>query len=670
MCGIAGICGISKPVYPTASQINSMLAILAHRGPDESGIYLDDWAALGHNRLSIIDLSGGAQPIHSQDEGLWITYNGEIFNYPELRDELLQKGHRFYTNCDTEVLLHMYEEYGPDCLGRLNGQFAFAIWNNRRRELFLARDRVGIRPLHYTLQEGILFFSSEIKSLFTIPQIERRLDPVSLSQIFTFWTTLPGRTAFRDICELPAGHYGLLKNGSLKIHPFWTIPFAARQNLTPKSLRRAQEEIDDLLTDAVRIRLRADVPVGSYLSGGLDSSGITSKVVRNFNNEVRTFGIRFEETDFDEGVHQTKMVDHLKVKHTELIVNNQSIGENFANVLWHTEKPILRTAPVPLYLLSQVVRDQQFKVVLTGEGADEIFGGYNIFRESKIRAFWARCPESQKRGDLISHLYPYIFKNPKLRGSLAAFFGRNLEDTADPFFSHLIRWNNTASIKRFFSKETLGELGDYEPLEDLRGIIPPEFHRWPALSRAQYLEIALFLSGYLLSSQGDRVAMGHSLEIRLPFLDYRIIETMATYPPRWKIMGLKEKFLLKHVFSDILPESIVSRNKHPYRAPIHQSLLNRKVSGIKERLLDPYGDSQELFDQKKVAFLVNKIENGRNYSEVEGMALAAIASTCLLQEQFVTNFSPPPHEKLNIRVFVDKRSVVCESDRVGTEQKK
>lgn len=633
-----------------------MLSVLAHRGPDESGLYLDDRAALGHCRLSIIDLAGGAQPMHNERADLWITYNGEIFNYLELREELLQKGHVFYSACDTEVLLHMYEEYGPKCLSRLNGQFAFAVWDSRRNELFLARDRVGIRPLHYTMDRGIFYFASEIKSLFAVPSIRRRLDPVGLDQIFTFWTTLPGRTAFEGIHELPAGHWGLLKNGDLKIHPWWTIPFVPRGEYTRQSFDEAREEVDALLTDAIRIRLRADVPVGCYLSGGLDSSGITSRVVQRFNNQVQTFGIRFEESAFDEGLYQDRMVRELGVKHTELMVNNQSIGETFANVIWHTEKPLLRTAPVPLYLLSQVVRDHRFKVVLTGEGADEIFGGYNIFRETKIRQFWSRFPESRRRAELIERLYPYIFRTSKQRTPLTAFFGRNLSRTDHPFYSHLIRWNNTAGIKRFFSKALIEVMQARDPLEDLEAFIPPGFDRWPLLSRAQYLEILLFLSGYLLSSQGDRVAMGHSLEIRVPFLDHRIFEKMAACPPRWKIFGLREKYLLKAVFRDALPEEIVERSKHPYRAPIHQSLLSRRMAGIRERLLSPPGDAPPLFDPVKITLLIRRIEESQNYTEVEGMALAAVASTQILQEQFITRFSPPPAPDLNIRVFIDKRS--------------
>ena len=657
MCGITGICGLHQPAHPEPQQILLMMNALHHRGPDEAGYYLDDWAAIGQERLSIIDLAGGSQPIPNEDRSLWIVYNGEIFNYPELRENLIQKGHRFHTHSDTEVLLHQIEQYGPAGLTRLNGQFAFAVWNSEKKELFLARDRVGINPLFFTTCRDQFLFASEIKSLFTHPDVPRKMDPIALDQIFTFWTTLPGRTAFQNISELPPGHYLHLKNGTINIRPYWSFPLVPPSEYTTRPIEELTEQIQTLLIDSVRIRLRADVPVGCYLSGGLDSSAITSAVVKNFNNQVRTFGIRFEESAFDEGDYQTQMVDCLKVSHTELYADNRTIGQNFDKVLWHTEKPILRTAPIPLFLLSQVVRDHNFKVVLTGEGADEIFGGYNLFRECKIRAFWARQPKSQKRAELLGHLYPYIFKNPRLKKPLQAFFAQGLDQIDDPFFSHQIRWKNTASIKNLFSQTLRQSIGGYNPIEELAGHLPPGFDAWDPLIRAQYLESALFLSNYLLSSQGDRMAMGHSVEIRVPYLDHRVIEFMATVPPRWKILGLKEKFLLKRVFRDTLPESVVNRSKHPYRAPIQQTLLHGSGSFHQEMENNPLLKSGQFFDPKKVKGLARKIEQTSTLSETDGMALAGIYSTLLIHRQFIEQFSPPLNQGPPLTVQIDNRSM-------------
>ncbi len=653
MCGITGICGLHQPARPTPELLLSMMASIRHRGPDEAGMYLDDWVGMGHCRLSIIDLACGTQPITNEDQSLWIIYNGEIFNYPELRDRLIQQGHRFKTASDTEVLLHMVEEKGPDCLPDLNGQFAFAVWDCRKKELFLARDRVGIRPLHYTLHEGRLLFASEVKALFQVPGLPRRLDPAVMEQIFTFWAPLPGKTPFADIRELPPGHFLILRDGQIQIKRWWKPPFGSPHEKTHASLSQTVEEMDELLTDAIRIRLRADVPVGCYLSGGLDSSGITAKVVRRFNNKVRTFGIRFEESDYDESGHQKMMVRHLNVDHTELTATNQSIARAFSRVVWHAEKPLLRTAPTPLLLLSQTVRDNGFKVVLTGEGADEFFGGYNIFRETRLRRCWARQPDSTLRPELLQHLYPYIFKNPRLKNSLQDFFSRGLLDTENPFYSHQIRWLNTGKIKSFFSDDLRDRIGPYNALEDLRQTLPPDFDRWDPLSKAQYLEITIFLSDYLLSSQGDRVAMANSLEIRLPYLDYRVMNKTAEFPPRWKIFGLKEKFLLKRLFQDMLPAPVVSRPKNPYRAPIRETLLGRQEY---EDLLSPKKIRQfGLFNPDRVEKLIATMNKTQNPNETHNMALTAILSSQILCEQFIENFRPSPPVEPARLLCIDNR---------------
>ena len=654
MCGIVGLCGMSGPARPSEEQIRSMLSIVAHRGPDECGLYLDNWAALGHTRLSIIDLSCGAQPIHNQTESLWITYNGEIFNYPELRESLLQKGHVFYTQCDTEVLLHMYEEYGPACLDYLNGQFAFAIWDNQKKEMFLARDRVGIRPLYYTIQNGTFWFASEIKSLFTVPSIRRQLNPRSLNQIFTFWSPLPGRTAFQNIYEIPPGHYTKIEKGTINTQCWWTIPFGSQNKEPAASLSDTVEEMGELLKDAIRIRLRSDVPVGSYLSGGLDSSGITATIVRNFNNELKTFGIRFQETLFDEGSFQKQMVDFLGVNHSEFLVSNQEIANHFANAVWHAEKPLLRTAPVPLLLLSRLVRQSNYKVVLTGEGADEIFGGYNIFREAKIRRFWARQTNSAIRPSLLKHLYPYIFRDSRLEAMLKTFFGKNLDTPYHPLFSHLIRWNNTSRINQFLNPDFAKETQNYYPLDELQSILPRDYSSWPSLSKAQFLECTLFLSEYLLSSQGDRMAMANSVEIRLPFLDYRIMEKMATIPARWKIMGLKEKFLLKKIFSDRLPEPIVNREKNPYRAPVKEIFTNSDNEYIDHLLSCDTIRKFEVFNPLKVKHLLRSMKSVNVPNEINNMALTAIISTQALIDRFIRSF-PYPQEQTKVKTQICKK---------------
>ena len=582
MCGISGILNLKNPASINTDQLRRMTFALRHRGPDETGAYIDDWVGLAQSRLSIIDLSGGSQPIHNEDKTLWIVFNGEIFNYPEIREFLIERGHKFYTTSDTEVILHLFEEKKEKCLDDLNGQFAFVIWNSVTKEFFAARDRVGILPFFYKIENEKLLFASEAKAIIEISDSQISFDPIGLDQIFTFWTNLPGKTAFKDINELAPGHYIKFSPAKeISINRYWSLPYNKNLLSEEKSIPEFISDISDLMKDSIRIRLRADVPVGSYLSGGLDSSGITAFVKNYFNNELRTFGITFQEESFDESEFQNLMIKHLNTNHSEVHATNEDIGKYFSDIVYYGEKPIIRAAPVPLYLLSKKVREDGYKVVLTGEGADEIFGGYNIFKETKVRKFWSVDPASQLRPKLLQKLYPYIFKDKRLAQTLQSFFKLGVDDPNNSFFSHIVRWNNNTRLKNFFSDDLKEQIGDYNAYDDLKSILPKDFDCWDYVYKAQYLEIITFMSGYLLSSQGDRMAMANSVELRVPYLDHRIIEYMATVPSRFKIRGLNEKYLLKKVFNELLPQRIVNRPKNPYRAPIRNSFLNNNSLDLK-----------------------------------------------------------------------------------------
>jgi asparagine synthase (glutamine-hydrolysing) len=635
MCGIAGFFNGNGHSLSVGA-IGDMLASIRYRGPDAAGIYIDDQVGLGHVRLSIIDLAGGNQPVHNEDKTVWTVYNGEVYNYVELRAGLEKKGHRFYTTTDTEVLVHLYEEYDVDFLNMLNGQWAFAIWDTKKHRLFIARDRVGVRPVYYTNVKGTFVFASEIKAIFALPGVERSIDPAGLDQIFTFWTTLPGRSAFKGINELPPGHFVDMASGRFTLRKYWEIPLYGRDSWEKGSPLELAEKTRELLVDAVKIRLRADVPVATYLSGGLDSSGITAIVAQKFNPGVQTFGIRFEEEAFDEGEHQNAMVRYLGVKHREVYATNQTIGESFASVVRHCEKPILRTAPAPLFLLARLVREAGIKVVLTGEGADEFHGGYDIFKEAMIRRFWSRHPDSVWRGRLAERLYPDIFRDERTRKSVRSFFGKDMEHTGDPLFSHLLRWNNTSRTKMFFSSALRDAVGSYSAITECRTGLPEGFDSWHPLHKAQYLEISIFMSNYLLSSQGDRMAMAHSVEVRMPFLDHRLIDFMGRVPPWWKICGLHEKHVLKKALAPFLPPSITARVKHPYRAPIHRSLLALAQSAEGRELLSEKAIHEAgLFDAVKAGALLQKLASKAAASETDSMALAGILSTQILFREFI-----------------------------------
>lgn len=658
MCGVAGIFDARGEGRIAAASLASMVAALEHRGPDQKGIYLDRHVGLGHARLSIIDLASGAQPIHNEDETVWIVLNGEIYNYPELRVGLETKGHRFYTTTDTEVLLHLYEEKGPACVDELNGQFAFAIWDAPRQSLFLARDHFGICPLYYTEHDGSFLFASEVKALIASKLLPPpALNARALDQVFTFWATLPGWTVFENIHELEPGHTLTINALGRQLRKYWDIPYHPPEAYSQAGPGEISEQVMALLMDATRIRLRADVPVGSYLSGGLDSSGITALISRHFNKGVRTFGVRFEEEAFDEGGFQNEMAAYLRVEHRELRAWNALIAEAFPRVVRHCEAPILRTAPVPMFLLSRFVHEQGIKVVCTGEGADEVFGGYDIFREALVRRFVLRRPGSPHRARLFERLYPQIFRTAREKSLLRQFMAYGPEDPREPFFSHLVRWNNTARIKRFFSKDMQAELGGYSATDELARLLPADFESRDTLSRAQYLEDKLFLSNYLLTSQGDRMAMANSVEIRPPYLDFRIIDFMSRVSPTWKILGLDEKHILKKAFKDVLPPSITGRTKHPYRAPIQKAFVGRlQADAYQDALSEKKIRETGIFDPDKVGRLFRKLDSGESTSETEGMAISGILSTQLLAEEFVKGRPDAAGNDIKWDVYVDNRA--------------
>ncbi|MAT72650.1 MAG: asparagine synthase (glutamine-hydrolyzing) [Planctomycetaceae bacterium] len=655
MCGIVGIWERDGRRPVGEADIRCMLGAVRHRGPDEFGVYLHHRGGssmgLGSARLSIVDLVGGQQPISNESGDLWIVFNGEIYNHLELRRTLEAAGHRFATNSDTEVVIHLFEQYGPEAVSQLNGQFAFAIWDERRQRLVLARDRVGIRPLYYCQQDGGIAFASEIKALLASRRVRAELHPTALDEVFSVWSPLPPHTAFRNIASLPPGHYAVMEPGQPeRVVRYWDFEFPARGGETLVRLEEACEQLRELLADAVRLRLRADVPVGAYLSGGLDSSTIAALVQDGSPRCLQTFSIAFEDAAFDERAFQAEMARWLGTRHHLIACTAAEIGAAFPAVVWHAETPILRTSPVPLFLLSRLVRDNRLKVVLTGEGADETLAGYNIFKEAKVRRFWARQPGSARRPLLLTRLYPYISSLAGAnRACLQQFFGQDFEQVDDPCYSHRLRWTNTSRTRRLFSADLQARIAEAGRSESaIAGERPPlslpdDFSRWSPLAQAQYLEAKLFLAEYLLCSQGDRMAMANSVEGRFPFLDHRVIQLCNQMKPRLKLCGLNEKHVLKRAMRDRLPRGVCQRAKQPYRAPIHACFFpgGKPLEWVAE-MLDPRAlDAAGCFDAAAVGKLVHKLQRRGELSETEQMALAGVLSTQLIQQQFVVDFRPP-----------------------------
>jgi asparagine synthase (glutamine-hydrolysing) len=637
VCGIAGILGMSG-APPGEAELAAMIATLRHRGPDGTGFYRDAEVGLAHARLSIIDLEGGGQPLANEDRSVWVSLNGEIFNYVELRHRLKQAGHRFATRSDTEVLVHAYEQYGESFLHQLNGQFAFALWDRRRRRLLLARDRVGIRPLFYTQAAGRLLFASEIKALLACREVPRRLDVGALGQIFTYWSTLAPGTAFAGIASLPPGHYMLADARGSRLVRYWDWAFPEESEPESRSPEACAEELRALLIDAVHLQLRADVPVGAYLSGGLDSS-LVAALVKSFSEaSLRTFSLTFDDAEFDESPYQREAARHLGTQNASLRCTSADVGAAFRRAIWHAETPIVRTAPTPLMLLSRHVRAQGYKVVLTGEGADEVFAGYDLFKEAKIRRFWARAPQSRLRPRALERLYPYLRSSPATAPAFSQrFFGAGLEHANEPYFAHLPRWTTTRRIWRYFSRDVKATLAGFDPYGAFKDTLPDAAARWSGLARDQYAEAHTLLSGYLLSSQGDRMAMANSVEGRFPFLDHRVIEFANRLPARYKLRGLTEKYILRKAAQGLLPDAIRLRVKQPYRAPESQSFFR---GGCAEGYVSELLEARRLreagyFDPRAVQQLLAKCRDGRAVGFGDNMAFVGILSTMLVDDLFL-----------------------------------
>lgn len=641
MCGIAGILNLTAGSPPERRQLESMIHILNHRGPDDYGYYTDPDVGFAHARLSIIDLEGGHQPIHNNDKSVWVIFNGEIFNYIELRDDLIKDGYVFYTKSDTEVIVHLYHKHGLDFPKYLNGQFAIALWDKSNKRLVLTRDRVGIDPLFFYVYKGKLYFASEVKSIITCMDSSPSLDFNSFDELLSFWSPVSPGTLFKDVYEVKPGDITIVQNGDIKSMQYWEWDFP--ENLPHQYSQKNEEDLSDqlhdLMVEATKIRLRSDVPVAAYLSGGLDSSALVSLIHHHGGVPLRTFSIGFEDKKLDESLYQKKLIQHLGADHSSIICTPRDISDNFEKTIWHTESTILRTAPTPMMLLSGLVHKHNYKVVLTGEGSDEVFGGYDIFKEGKIRQFWAKYPDSRIRPLLLKKLYPYLDINQSNSTAyLKAFFGIGLNKPNDPTFAHLPRWDTTSKCKAFYSDALNTKLKD-DAVDVLRNSFPKNIYSWHPFNKSQYIEARSLMARYLLSSQGDRMLMANAVEGRFPFLDHNVIEFANKLHPNFKMKVLNEKYLLKKSMKRYLPQEIVNRHKQPYRAPDIPSFFhNHKPDYVNDLLSKDSILETGYFDERKVSILLRKIAAGKANGYKDNMSLMAILSTQMWHHIFIKNF--------------------------------
>jgi asparagine synthase (glutamine-hydrolysing) len=629
MCGIAGFArhgggGVS------VEMLGRMAAAIRHRGPDGYGFFTGARVGLAHVRLSIVDVAAGAQPMTSDDGRIVVTYNGEIYNHIELRRELERHGHTFRTRCDTEILVHAFEEWGPDMLQRLNGQFAFALYDRLRETVLLARDRFGVRPLFFAQRNGDLFFGSEVKALLATGEVSATLDPRALDEVFTFWAVRAPRTVFAGIAQLEPGTYGVWRDGALFMHRYYELDYP-EADIEPRDVI---EQLDEIMRSAVGMRLRADVPVGAYLSGGLDSSITASLAAAASPHTLRTFSITFDDPQYDESSFQRSVAESLGSRHAVAAMSASAIASTFPCVIRHAETPLLRTAPVPMYHLAKLTRDAGIKVVLSGEGADELFLGYDLFKEVSIRRFCMRQPDSTTRPRLLDRLYPYL----TTPGRGGEFWRRSFLDASpvdDPLFSHLVRFQLGARAREFYSPAMRDTVRGVDVIGELRSSLPTRFFGWSPLNQASYLEMTTLLSSYLLSSQGDRMGMAHGIETRFPFLDHRLFEFAAALPTSTRMIGLKEKEVLRRWAARILPPSIRARGKQPYRAPDASSFFSEGGEWVQDLLTPEAVARVGVFEPAAVAGLLRRCRAGRATGFRENQALVGVLSTQLWHQQFV-----------------------------------
>lgn len=647
MCGLAGIYAPSGPAAPRQLLLE-MVGELRHRGPDGVGLYLDGSFGMAAARLAVIDLEAGDQPLASDDGRVWAMQNGEIYNHVELQRELAGLGRRFVTSCDTEVVANAFAEWGPACLERLNGDFALAVWDARGRELFLARDRFGARPLFLADVGGGLAFASEIKALLRHPDLPRALDPAGIAESLVLWSISPERSAFQGVRELAPAHWLRLRaDGGRELRRWWDLDFGRGCEREERDLDALAEELAFLLDDAVRLRLRADVPVAAYLSGGLDSSAIAALAARQAPGGLRAFAVGFADGQFDEGVHQQGIARRLGVELERVTVSLGDIGALFPRAIELAEQPSLRTALAPMLRLSAAAHEAGLKVVLTGEGADELFAGYDIFREAKIRRFWARDPQSRLRPALLRRLHRYLPRDLARAGAFGErFFARGLTDTGDPLYSHRLRFANGLRLLRLLDSEAVASaLDGAAPVDALERRLPVGLAAFTPLGRAQYIEIHTFFQGYLLHAQGDRMLMGSSVEGRYPYLDHRIAELAASLGDSARLRGLREKEILRKATAPLLSDEIARRDKHPYRAPILRAFVGAGAPEYAAELLHPKRLAETgVLAPETVVRLVRKCEQAadRGVAETDEMALAAVLSVQLLHQRLVARPSLAP----------------------------
>ncbi len=607
MCGIAGIFDFEKRVPLKSTKINRALKLINHRGPDDLHFAnFDEIFYGGSVRLSIEAINYGKQPI--KDKRYIIGFNGEIFNYKELALKYNISNKLF--NSEIEFLLEAWKLKGNNMFKDFEGQFSIFIYDNYKNELVIARDPFGIRPLFFISNKKYFSFCSEIKGLSQLSNLSFALDGFAVGQISMFWTTIGDRTIFKDIKQVKRGHYAVISETKIKQIKYWEEPLINNQLKEFKNYNEAKDFLYSSLESSIKMQCHGEVGYASYLSGGIDSSALSFFLKKlNPNRKLKTFSITFDNKEYDESSAQKEAVRFLGLDHTSVNINNNDISSNFRKVINHAETLLFRTAPVPLYILSQKVNEMGHKVVFTGEGADEILLGYDLFAENRIRRFWNKNPKSNIRPKLLSKLYNYLpqFKNSRYFNIIKDFYSNSLSNIDDLFYSHFVRWYQFHQVSSFFNFGISEKQLEEDLLKDFLSQIPCDLNKTSPDRRAQILEFETLLSGYLLSSQGDRMTMANSVEGRYPFLSQKFVKDISKISDNLKTVGIKSKSLFRETMLNKIPTSITKRPKVAYQAPEAKSFLDNNFISDEAIFLNDTSKNIDIINHKNLLSLNKKI---------------------------------------------------------------
>jgi asparagine synthase (glutamine-hydrolysing) len=596
MCGIAGLFSFTgKPV--SVNEVQLMCDAMVHRGPNDDGYYSAPEVVMGMRRLSIIDLDGGHQPVHNEDRSIWVVFNGEIYNFKLLRALLQRQGHRFYTNTDTEVIVHLYEQYGEACVERLRGMFAFAIWDGRRKTLLLARDRIGVKPLFYTVVNGRLAFGSELKVLLQLPEIERKLDWGSVNYLFSSMCTPSSKSIVAGVQKLKPGHLLTASaQDGVHVRQYWDVEFDPDYS---KSETDWIDEFRDLLEESVRLRLVADVPLGAFLSGGIDSSSVVATMSRISSGPVKTFSIGFTDDDFNELTYARQVAKKFGTDHHELVVE-----PNVLNVIddlaWYLDEPFGDSSAIPTYMVSKLAAEH-VTVVLSGDGGDELFAGYDRYlKERQDRRLAMIPPPITQLAGLTGSLLPEGMKGRNFLRHMALKGAERYFDT-----NALFREFEKASL---FQPDAYAEINRDDPRGAWRGFLQSGRMHW--LSALQYMDIKNYLPNDIMMKV-DRMSMAHSIEAREPLLDHKLVEFAAKIPPQLKLKAHTTKYIFKKAMEGILPNEILYRPKRGFAIPLARWFRGQLSSYVRDLLLSKQSRERGLFRQSYIERLISMNDRGR-----------------------------------------------------------